>query len=160
MWNWWFNKSGNMWSRNVSMSVILALWCMGAWVIQKWITGEYIWCMSDITMFVPDCNYINWHDITFMEYFNQHIEVNTNGCRFPNNIFKWIFLNGTVWIPIEISLKFVSKGAINNIPALVQIMAWRYQGYKPLSEPMMVRLPMHIWVTRPQWVKTHSKLVF
>ena len=50
------------------------------------------------------------------------------------------------------SLKFVPKGSINNIPALVQIMAWYRWGDKPLSEPMMVRLPTHICVTRPQWV--------
>ena len=37
--------------------------------------------------------------------------------------------------------------------ALVQIMAWRRRGDKPLSEPMMVSLPTLIWVTRPQWVK-------
>ena len=32
-------------------------------------------------------------------------------------------------------MKFVPKGPINNIPALVQIMAWRRPGDKPLSEP-------------------------
>ena len=58
-----------------------------------------------------------------------------------------------VRISIEFSLKFVSKGPINNIPALVQIMAWRCSGDKPLSEPMMVRLPTHICVARPQCVK-------
>ena len=31
-------------------------------------------------------------------------------------------------------------------------MAWRRPGDKPLSEPMMVRLPTHICVARPQWV--------
>ena len=41
---------------------------------------------------------------------------------------------------------------MNNIPALVQIMAWRRPGDKPLSEPMMVSLLTHICVTRPQWV--------
>ena len=40
----------------------------------------------------------------------------------------------------------------NNITALVQIMAWRRLGDKPLSEPMMVNLLTHICVTRPQWV--------
>ena len=50
------------------------------------------------------------------------------------------------------SLKFVPKGRINNIPALVQIMAWRRPGNKPLSEPMMVSLLTHICVTMPQWV--------
>ena len=51
-------------------------------------------------------------------------------------------------------MKFVPKGSINNNSALVQTMAWRRSGDKPLSEPMMVSLPTHICVTRPQWVKS------
>ena len=58
-----------------------------------------------------------------------------NGRHFADDTFKHIFLNENVRIPIEISLKFVSTGPINKIPA-----------------PMMVRLPTHICVTRPQWV--------
>ena len=77
-----------------------------------------------------------------------------NGRYNTDDIFKCIFLKENVWIPTEISLKFVSEGPINNIPALVQIMAWRRPGAKPLSEPMMVCLLTHICVTRPQWVKT------
>ena len=76
-----------------------------------------------------------------------------NGRHFADDISKCIFLNENAWILIKISLKFVPKGSINNIPALVQIMAWRRPGDKPLSEPMMVRIPTHICVTRPQWVK-------
>ena len=76
-----------------------------------------------------------------------------NGHHFADDIFKSIFLNENVLISIKISLKFIPKGPINNIPALVQIMAWRRPGDKPLSEPMMVRLLTHICVTRPQWVK-------
>ena len=76
-----------------------------------------------------------------------------HGRHFADDIFKCIFLNENVWISIKISLKFVPKGPINNIPALVQIMAWRRPGDKPLSEAMMVNLPTHICVTRPQWVK-------
>ena len=76
-----------------------------------------------------------------------------NGRHFPDDIFKCIFFNENVWIAIKISLKFVPKGPINNIPALVQIMAWRRPDDKPLSEPMMVSLPTHICVTRPQCVK-------
>ena len=76
-----------------------------------------------------------------------------NGCHFADDIFKCIFLNENVWIPVKISLKFVPKGPINNIPALVQIMAWRRPGDKPLSEPItVVSLPTQICVTRPQWV--------
>ena len=75
-----------------------------------------------------------------------------NGRHIADDIFKCIFLNENVWILIKISLKFVPKGPINNIPALVQIMAWRRPGDKPLSESMMANLPTHICVTRPQWV--------
>ena len=35
------------------------------------------------------------------------------------------------------SLKFVPNGPINNVSALVQIMAWGREGDKPLSEPMI-----------------------
>ena len=63
-----------------------------------------------------------------------------------------------VWIPIEISLKFVPKDLINNIPALVQIMAWRRPGNKPLSESMMVSLLTHVCVTWPQWVNSVSTI--
>ena len=75
-----------------------------------------------------------------------------NGRRVPDDIFKCIFLNENAWIPIKNSPKFVPKGPINNIPSLVQIMAWRRPGDKPLSEAVMVSSMTHICVTRPQWV--------
>ena len=75
-----------------------------------------------------------------------------NGRRFADDTLKHIFFNENVRISIKISLKFFPQGPINNNPALVQIMAWRRSGDKPLSEPMMVNLLMHICVTRPQWV--------
>ena len=73
-----------------------------------------------------------------------------NGRLFADDTFKRIFLNENIRILIKISLKFVPKVPINNIPALVQIMAWCRPGDKPLSEPMMVSFPTHICVTRPQ----------
>ena len=59
-----------------------------------------------------------------------------NGRHLPDNIFKCIFLNENVWISLEISLKFVPKVPINNIPQLVLIMAWRRPGNKPLLYPL------------------------
>ena len=47
---------------------------------------------------------------------------------FAADILKCIFLNADVWISIEISLKFVPKGSINNIPALVPIMTSHQPG--------------------------------
>ena len=96
--------------------------------------------------------------LSYINNFEFNMNFNTlrprqNGRHFPDDIFKCIFLNENAWIPIKISLKFVPKGPINKIPSLVQITAWRRSGDKPLSEPMMVSLPTHICVTRPQWVK-------
>ena len=62
------------------------------------------------------------------------------GRHFPDDIFKHVFLNEHCFILMKISLKSVAQGPINNIPALVQIMAWRRSGDKTLSEPMMVYL--------------------
>ena len=75
-----------------------------------------------------------------------------NGRHFADDIFRCIFFSESGCISMNISLKFVPKGQINNIPALVQIVAWCRPGDKPLSEPMIVRSPTHICVTRPQWV--------
>ena len=73
-----------------------------------------------------------------------------NGRHLADDTFKRISLNENVRISIKISLNFVPYGPINNILALVQIVAWRRSGDKPLSEPMLVRLPTHICITRPQ----------
>ena len=81
-----------------------------------------------------------------------------DGCQFPDDIFKCIFVNETFWILIAISLRFVPRGPVNNIAALVQIMASRRPGGKPLSEPMMVSLLTHICVTRPRWLKPWMQL--
>ena len=54
-------------------------------------------------------------------------------------ILRTTFSN-TVWISLQTSLKFVPKVRINNIPALIQITAWRRPSGKPLSKPMMVSL--------------------
>ena len=82
-----------------------------------------------------------------------------NGRHFADDTFKCIFLNENVRILIKISLKFVPMGPINNIPALVQIMAWRRPGDKPLSDAMMVSLLTHICVTRAQWVEVPSLIL-
>ena len=71
---------------------------------------------------------------------------------FSRRLFKCIFLKENVRILIKISLKFVPKSPIDNMPALFRIMAWRLPGDKPLSEAMMVSLLTQICVARPQWV--------
>ena len=67
-----------------------------------------------------------------------------------SNVFSWMKM---IEFRLTFHWSFFPKSVINNIPALVQIMACGRPGDKPLSEPMMVNLLTHICVTRPQWVK-------
>ena len=127
------------------------------WIQLEWY-NRYFYKIYDASM-----KKVNWFRARALYLWTwvdePHESLNTlrprqNGRHSPDDIFKSIFMNENIWILIAISLKFVPKGPINNIPALVQIMAWRRPGDKPLSEPMMVSLLTHICVTRPQWVKS------
>ena len=120
----------------------------------KWLDSMHMFIgHSPMYLFSPQClSTIPWLIIKSHWYFNS-LRPRQNRRHFADNVFKCNFLNENVCIPIKISLKFVSKGPINNIPALVQIMAWRWTGDKPLSEPMMTHSMVHICVTWPQWVK-------
>ena len=104
----------------------------------------------------PGCDLFSCTKSSFMN----SLRPRHNGRHFADDTFKCIFLNENVWIPITISLKFVPMGPINNIPTLVQIMAWRRPGDKPLSETMMVRLLTHICVTRPQRVNKSMGCIY
>ena len=106
----------------------------------------------------------------FTESFAVHYDINgasnlintlrpkQNGWLFADDMFKRIFLNEDICISNKISLKYVPRGLIDNMSTLVQIMAWRRPGDKPLSEPMMIGLLTHICVTRPRWVKMVSMI--
>ena len=68
-----------------------------------------------------------------------HLPLDNMAAILANDIFKCIFLNENVRISIKISLKFVSKGSIDNKPALVLVMAWHRTGDKPLPEAMLTQ---------------------
>ena len=87
----------------------------------------------------------------------KHIETETR--NFADDTLKHIFWSENVRISITIWLKFVPKGPINNIPALVYDKAWRRPGNKPLFELIKVSLRTHICVTRPKRVNDKSALV-
>ena len=58
---------------------------------------------------------------------------------FTDDIFKCIFMNEKFCISIRISLQFVPKGSVDNKSVLVQVMAWRLTGDKPLPKPILVQ---------------------
>ena len=71
--------------------------------------------------------------------------------QWGRDIFKCIFFNENVWISIQISLKFVPKGPINNIPHWVRL--WLDAGRATshyLNKWWLVY--WHICITWPQWV--------
>ena len=87
------------------------------------------------------------------------LRLRQDGCHFPDNNLKLIFVNENLLILNKISFQIVPRCPINNIPALGQIMAWRRPGAKPLSAPMIHNLLTHICVTRPQWVNHHNVIL-
>ena len=106
--------------------------------VVKWMIIVGMWCLN---------NMFGGYKSILLTTVNT-LRPRQDGRHFADDIFKCIFLNENVWIPIEMSLKFVSKGPINNISAMVQIMAWRRPGDKLLSEPMVVSLATHICQVR------------
>ena len=47
---------------------------------------------------------------------------------------------------IKFSPKFVPKGPNHNIPALVQIMAWRRQAFLVVVSPFVIFLNVYIYI--------------
>ena len=100
------------------------------------------------------CSYCPFPEISINHKQFNILRPRKNSRHFANEILKYIFLYENIWILIKIPLRYVHTGPINNIPTLVQIMAWCWSSDKTLSEPMTVSLLMHIFITRPQWVNT------
>ena len=121
------------------------------WNVIKNTDISHVICKMVFILFRPQCVNSLWLN---------SLRPRQNGRYFADDTFKRILLNENVRIWIKNSLKFVPKGPINNIPALVQIMAWRRPGDKPLSEPMIVSLSTHVCVTRPQWVNNLGQNCF
>ena len=130
---------------------ILISW-KSSWDWQNQMQLDRLICDLDLDLYVynGDCNWESlivkfWYD--WMDYYN------SIGETLYVYFHECILVNENVWILIKMSLKFVPKGPINHNPALVQIMALRRPGDKPLSEPRMEKLLMHLCITLPQWVK-------
>ena len=84
---------------------------------------------------MPSLQWISNYPVLFLTHWGH-----TKWPPFSRRQFQMDFFNENVWISIKISLNFVPRVTINNIPSLVQIIALCLPGDKPLSEPMMVSL--------------------
>ena len=105
------------------------------------------------------CNQFSWDTFrakirSIHVIYNLQFRVAINKkCLNDSSFLCVVILGLSLWWPITILLKFVPKDPINDIPVLVQLMAWCRLGDKPLPEPMMASLLTHISVIRSQWVK-------
>ena len=119
-----FMISWLIWITWISMSTI---WERSLNLITHSVTPpKFVICLLDFGFRVL----IHHQQKILLQLFNT-LRPSQNGFHFADNFFKCILLNEKVFILIKISLKFVAKGPINNIPSLVQIMAWRWAGDKP-----------------------------
>ena len=73
--------------------------------------------MWNTTQIISSSSYMQ---VSVLPHVNSLRPSKQDGRHFADDIFKGIFLNETIWIPINISLKFLPQGPINNILALVQ----------------------------------------
>ena len=131
--------------------------CLGlevCWKTSAWKTKvHFIMCANSIGWdTAPLCqNGYGW--LTY-RWVNK-LRLRQNGRYFADDTFKGIFLNEKVRILIKISLKFVPKGPIINIPALVQIMAWhRPSNFKVRGEKKLLILTRVecFWTVTPVWI--------
>ena len=116
--------------------VCAELWLTSCgWVMLQWAcTGNTPTKLPHWNL--PDCKHSKYH--CEKPYLLTHCwdKMAANFLMTSSNAFSWMkiykFRLGFPW-------KFVAKGPIDNIPALVQIMVW-HQPDKPLSETMMASL--------------------
>ena len=82
----------------------------------------------------------------YMYHQEYHLPPEKNGRHLADDNFKCIFLNENDRIPNPNALKFLSRSPIDNKQALVQVMAWRRIGDKPLPDPMPTQFTdIYMW---------------
>ena len=103
---------------------------------------------GDAELNLTDQQFIAYYGAPFIRGFtvcltqsraDDHVNPPPPGRHFADDIFRYIFVNEKFYILMELSLKFVHKGPIDNNPALIQMMAWCRMGDKPLFVPMLAR---------------------
>ena len=77
---------------------------------------------------------VTWERLPFT-----HLPLDKMAAIWTDDNFKPILFNENYRIPIRILLKFVPRSPIDNKPTLVQVMACRLTGDKPLPELMLTQ---------------------
>ena len=133
----------------------------------KWLTHRLVPCRQFINVLYNMCGEANeYHNkaiknstlidcgsiFTYLWYVSRIFDIILQLTNWGRNKLAAILLTTLIFKCIFPN-KNVCSDPISNILALVQIKARCRPDDKPLSEPMMGRLPTHTCVFRPQWVK-------
>ena len=92
-----------------------------------------------------NCVQVNTNDWQWLKLnleatvFLSHFPLDKMAATLADDNFKCFFLNENNRVWNWFSLKCVPRSPIDNKPVLVQVMAWRQTGNKPLSEPMLTQ---------------------
>ena len=81
-----------------------------------------------------------------------HLPPGQNGRHIADDLFKRIFWDQNIWFSNKISLKYFPWGVMNNMAALVHIMAWRPPGDIHYLNLCWLNSSTHICGTRGRWV--------
>ena len=81
---------------------------------------------------------------------------NSSPPGFRRQHFQTLFMNENVRVFIQISLKFVPKGPIDDKSSLVQVMAWPRSSNKQLPEPVKAQFSdAHMWTSDDKVLRRH-----
>ena len=102
----WQDKSGS----TLALAMVCCLMASSHYLNQYWlIINKVLWHS-------PANNFLK---VVLMRLHFHSSPPGQNGCHFTDDTFRCIFVNEKFCILIKISKKFVPKGPIDNIPALV-----------------------------------------
>ena len=125
--------------------------------------GKWLTILLHLNMLITETNglyfipgllgWLRYRELDWLEYYGSYkslFSVTHWGRHKIVAIFQTIFSTVFSWMKVyEFLLRFHwSLFPINNIPVLVQIMAWYRSGDRPLSQPTMANLLKHICFTR------------
>ena len=136
---------------HITMDVLFYPYDNWNWYVV--VEGTTIWSPVPIIMRIPGgifppvrCNSVS--PVCFMTPYGltiiwlyrilTHLTLDTMAAILAHDNFKCISVKEININPNRIPLKFVPMSLNDNNPALLQVMAWRRTGGKPLPEPMLV----------------------
>ena len=113
-----------------------------------WRLSQYHWKVTEMNVkYISYCwtvpyNYSRVHRYSHFHSRSEltHPPLDKMAAILADDNFRYIFMMENDRIPIRIRLKFIPRSPIDNTTALVQVMAWRRTGDKPLPEPSLTQI--------------------